>query len=183
MLVPVTALLRRWRDAPARSREVGEVRKRIAAASRAPASDEARALALELRALRPRVLAAFAGVKACTGCGRDRPEPHGHWNGGFCCGGHTSHVFDEDEVAALALAGTRPRHLRAPGGDHAGCAFRGPTGCSLDPVDRPSLCVRFACRELEAELRGSGEWQRVRALTRQLEKTFAKFVKARDAGV
>ncbi len=181
MLVPVTALLRRWRHPPARAREVGEVRARIAAASRAPVTDEMRALALELRALRPRVLEAFAGVKACTGCGRGRPEPHGHWNGGFCCGGATRGVFDEDEVAALALGGTRPRHLRAPDGDHAGCAFRGPAGCSLDPVDRPSLCVRFACRELEAELRARGQWDRVRALTRQLEKTFAQFARARQA--
>jgi hypothetical protein len=88
-------------------------------------------------------------------------------------------VFDEDEVAALALGGTRPRHLQPPEGDHAGCAFRGPTGCSLNPVDRPSLCVRFVCRELESELRASGDWERVRNLTRQLECTFARFVKAR----
>lgn len=181
MLVPVTALLRRWRGPTARAAEVADVRRRIAAAAREPASDEVRALALELRALRPQVLLAFQGVRACTGCGHGRPEPHGHWNGGFCCGGKTSGVFDDDEVAALALAGTRPGRLRPPAGDHAGCAFRGPTGCSLDAVDRPSLCVRFACRELEAELRASGRWERVRALTRQLEKTFARFVKARDA--
>ena len=181
MLVPVAALLRRWRGPDARASEVADVRRRIASASRRPATDEVRALALELRALRPQVLDAFQGVRSCTGCGKGRPEPHGHWNGGFCCGGATSGVFDDDEVAALALAGTRAKHLKAPGGDHAGCAFRGPTGCSLDAVDRPSLCVRFACRELEAELRASGQWERVRSLTKRLEKTFARFVKAHDA--
>lgn len=181
MLLPVAALLRRWRDRPGlrRAGEVAEVRGRVARASRAPASDEARALARELRALRPQVLAAFAGAGACSGCGRGRPLPHGRWDGGFCCGGATAGVFDDDEVSALALGGTRPRHLRAPAGEQAGCAFRGPTGCSLDAVDRPSLCVRFACRELEAELRASGDWERVRAVTRKLEQTFARFVRAR----
>jgi hypothetical protein len=190
VLLPVAALLKRWRDdrhdassarVAKRKQEVAAVRKRTGAAARGPASDEAVALAKELRQLRPQVLEAFAGVRACTGCGRGRPEPNGHWNGGFCCGGATGGVFDDHEVAALALAGTRPRHLRPPSGDHAGCAFRGPEGGSLDAVDRPNVCVRFACRELEAELRASGDWPRVRALTRRLEQTFTRFVKARDS--
>jgi hypothetical protein len=127
-------------------------------------------------------MAAFEQVRACGGCGRGRSLPHGRWDGGFCCGGRTEGVFDDDEVAALALAGTRPRDLRVPDGDHAGCAFRGPRGCVLSPVDRPSLCVRFVCRELEAELREDGAWERTRALTRQLEATFARFVRARGDG-
>jgi len=179
VLLPVRDLVRRWRSPQSRAVDVAAVRRRMAAAAREPASDDARALARELRALRSGVLAAFDGVGACHGCARGRPLPHGRWDGGFCCGGRTEGVFDDDEVAALALAGTRPRHLTPPPGDHAGCAFRGPTGCSLDARDRPNLCVRFACRELEAELRARGEWQRVRALTRQLETTFARFVRAR----
>lgn len=178
MLVPVTSLLRRLRGEPAvvtKETEAAALRARIKAAARAPATEPSRALALELRELRPRVLEAFDNVRACSGCGRGRPLPHGQWNGGFCCGGATTGVFDDDEVAALALAGTRPRDLRAAPGDHAGCAFRGSRGCTLEPVDRPNLCVRFACRELEAELKASGEWERVRGLTRQLEQTFAKF--------
>jgi hypothetical protein len=83
-------------------------------------------------------------------------------------------------VAALALGGTKARDLRGPAGDHAGCAFRGPEGCSLDPRDRPNLCVRFACRELEAELRRRGQWERTRAMTRRLEETFRRFVAARS---
>lgn len=178
MLIPVQDLVRRWRSPRSRTGEIDAVRRRVARAARAGGSDEAVRLAAELRALRPEVLAAFEGVRACGGCGRGRPEPHGHWRGGFCCGGRTDGVFDDDEVAALALAGTRPRDLRGPAGDHAGCAFRGAEGCSLDAQDRPNLCVRFACRELEAELRASGDWARVRALTRRLEVTFARFVKA-----
>jgi hypothetical protein len=177
MLVPAAALLRRLRGEPGRAKDVAELHARFKAAARAPASDEARALALELRELRPKVLEAFGAVRACSGCARGRPLPHGKWNGGFCCGGTTAGVFDDDEVAALALAGTRPRHLKAPAGEQAGCAFRGPDGCVLQPVDRPNLCVRFACRELEAELRASGDWERVRGLTRQLERAFARFAR------
>jgi hypothetical protein len=179
VLIPVQDLVRRWRARSTRAVEIDAVKRRVASAAKAGGSDDAVALARELRALRPAVLAAFDGVRACAACGRGRPEPHGHWRGGFCCGGRTEGVFDDDEVAALALGGTRPRHLRGPAGDHAGCAFRGPDGCSLDARDRPNLCVRFACRELEAELRASGDWERVRALTRRLEETFARFVKAR----
>jgi hypothetical protein len=178
MLIAVSDLVRRWRSPRSRVREVDAVRTRIAAAATRGAGDEAVALARELRALKPQVLAALRDVRACSGCGEGRSLPHGRWNGGFCCGGRTEGVFDEHESAALALAGTKPRDLRPPAGDHAGCAFRGPEGCSLDAQDRPSLCVRFVCRELEGELRESGEWARVRALTRTLETTFARFVKA-----
>jgi len=177
MLVPVTALLRRFRGEPGRAKDVAALRARFKEAARAPASDEARALALEMRELRPKVLEAFAGVRACTGCARGRPLPHGKWNGGFCCGGATAGVFDDDEVAALALGGTRPRDLKAPAGEQAGCAFRGPEGCNLSAEDRPNLCVRFACRELESELKASGDWERVRALTKQLETLFARFTR------
>jgi hypothetical protein len=181
VLVPVHHLVRRLRMPASRRVEVDAVRARMARARGRTASPEARALAVELRELRPQVLAAFEAVQACGGCGRGHSEPHGHWNGGFCCGGRTEGVFDDDEVAALALGGTRSRDLVPPDGEHAGCAFRGPAGCSLDARDRPDLCVRFVCRELEQELRERGEWERVRALTRRLETTFARFVRALQA--
>jgi hypothetical protein len=154
------------------------------AQSRTESGEELRTLAAELRELKPKVLQAFDGVQACRSCARGRPAPHGRWDGGFCCGGRTEGVFDDDEIAALAIAGTRPRDLQPPDGDHAGCAFRGPTGCSLEPVDRPALCVRFACRELEAELRATGRWSEVRALTRRLEETMRRFsdTRGREAG-
>jgi hypothetical protein len=180
VLLPVRDLVRRWREPRSRTVEVESVKRRLARAAQAEARPEAVELARELRELRPVVLAAFEGVSACTGCGEGRSLPHGRWDGGFCCGGRTEGVFDDDEIAALALAGTAPGAMRTPQGDHAGCAFRGPTGCSLDARDRPNLCVRFACRELEAELRKRGDWERVRALTRRLEQTFARFVRARE---
>jgi hypothetical protein len=182
MLLPISDLVRRWRTPPSRVREVDAVRARITAAADRGATDEARALARELRELKPQVLRALRDVRACGGCGRGRSLPHGRWDGGFCCGGRTEGVFDEDESAALALGGTRPRDLRVPAGDHAGCAFRGAQGCSLAAEDRPSLCVRFLCRELEGELRASGAWTQVRALTRALETTYARFVKALAGG-
>ena len=179
VLIPVRDLVRRLRQPRSRTLEVATVRRRIEDVRGEFASDDVVALARELRTLRAEVLAAFDGVHACGGCGRGRSLPHGRWDGGFCCGGRTEGVFDDHEVAALALGGTRPRDLQPPGDDHAGCAFRGPTGCSLHAHDRPNLCVRFACRELEAELRASGDWARVRDLTRRLEQTFARFVRAR----
>jgi hypothetical protein len=178
VLVPVRDLVRRWRGPRSRVVDIDAVRKRLAEAARTGGSDEAIALAQELRELKPQVLAAFEGVQACGGCASGRSLPHGRWDGGFCCGGRTEGVFDDGETAALALGGTRPRDLRGPEGDHAGCAFRGPEGCSLDARDRPTLCVRFVCRELEGELRASGDWARVRALTQRLDTTFARFVKA-----
>jgi hypothetical protein len=181
VLLPVRDLVRRWRGPRSRTIEVDAVRRRVSAAVDAGGPSEAVSLARELRVLRPLVTEAFAHVRACSTCARGHTEPHGHWRGGFCCGGATDGVFSPDEVSALALGGTRPGELRPPSGDHAGCAFRGPEGCSLEPVDRPNVCVRFACRELETELRDDGEWQRVRELTKRLETTFARFVKAVDA--
>ncbi len=178
MLLPVGELVRRWRGPRSRALAIDAVRTRVASAAKTGGSDEAKALAEELRELKPQVLAAFEGVKACGGCGAGKSLPHGRWDGGFCCGGRTEGVFDEHETAALGLGGTRARDLRGPAGDHAGCAFRGPEGCSLDARYRPTLCVRFVCRELEGELRESGDWARVRALTQRLETTFARFVKA-----
>jgi hypothetical protein len=180
VFVPIHALVRRWRGGAPRAAEVAAVRARVAgAAAHERPSAEERAIASRLRELRAEVAAEFDGVGACRGCASGKPAPHGRFAGGFCCGGKTEGVFDEDEVAALAAGGTRPRHLRPPAGEHAGCAFRGPESCSLDARDRPTLCVRFVCRELEAELRERGEWARVRGATRRLEEEFARFVRAR----
>jgi hypothetical protein len=191
VLLPVSALLARWRGPQGRRVEVKALRARLARAAReadagpeadpGPEADTLRALAAEVRDLKPLVLRAFDGAHACGGCGRGRPAPHGRWDGGFCCGGRTEGVFDDDEVAALALAGTRPRDLRPPPDrdDHAGCAFRGATGCSLEPAHRPALCVRFACRELEAELRAAGRWSELRALARRLDEAMRRLADGR----
>ena len=67
-----------------------------------------------------------------------------------------------------------------PPSDHAGCAFRGEAACSLDVADRPNLCVRFICRELESELSSRPEWSATRKLARELGETFTRFAKLRE---
>jgi hypothetical protein len=101
------------------------------------------------------------------------------WPGGHCCSGPTRNLFTDEELAALRLSGTTPGVLRLPRGAHSGCAFRGPLGCSLEAAHRPSLCVRYTCRDLEAELGRGSSRSAVRDLQRQLAAAFDRFVQAR----
>jgi hypothetical protein len=140
-------------------------------------------IAAELLRLRRALTEALAGVEACGGCARGHPLPHGRWHGGHCCGTRTELVFTEDEVGALRLSGTTPARLLPPEGDHAGCAFRGPEGCSLDPADRPNICVRFICRELEEELDERGDRRAVKAIAASLGDAFERFRRLRAARV
>jgi hypothetical protein len=152
------------------------VRRRLVAQPvPAEASAEEVALARDLRRLREELTEALATVTACGGCARGRSLPHGRWNGGHCCGGRTEDIFTDDELRALRLSGTTPSRLSPPRSDHSGCAFRGPEGCSLDVADRPNLCVRFICRELESELAASGSSPLVKKLAGDLARTFARF--------
>jgi len=144
------------------------------------ATPEQRSAASELRGLRARLSAELAEVRSCGGCARGHPLPNGRWDGGHCCGGKTAEIFSDDELWALHLGGTMPEDLRAPSSDHAGCAFRGPTGCSLPPVDRPTLCVRYVCRELERELAARGDGARIRFLAGELGRIFRGLTALRD---
>ncbi len=132
---------------------------------------------------------AEGGVEACHGCAKKSPEPNGHWPGGHCCGARTLDLFTPVEVASLRLAGVSASDLRPPRGDHAGCAFRGERGCSLPAEHRPSLCVRFVCLELRAELIEQPRWRRVSALgaalrdeLRRLEELLEARELVRDGG-
>ena len=191
MLIAASYLVDRARHGRARADDVMTVRLRLAAApGPSGANDDEVALARELGRLREELAAAFGAVESCHGCGRGHPLPHGRWDGGHCCGTRTELVFTDDEVAALRLAGTLPEHLVPPPGaerssDAAphGCAFRGPEGCSLAPVNRPSLCVRFVCRELEQELRERGDLGSIRAIANELAATFERFRRLRAARV
>lgn len=78
--------------------------------------------------------------------------PAGLFSGGHCCSGNTLEIFHVHEIEILALTGTKFADLRAPQSLHAGCAFRGPSACSLSMENRPSLCIRYLCRELRDEL-------------------------------
>lgn len=182
MLISALHLVDRLRQPRSRADEILAVRRRLVAQSAASeASDEELALASELLRLRTELTAALGNVSACSGCARGRSLPHGRWNGGQCCGGSTEGIFTDEELAALRLSGTTPARLDPPHSDHAGCAFRGPEGCSLDVADRPNLCVRYICRELEAELVERGVSATVKPLASALGKTFTLFSAAKAA--
>jgi hypothetical protein len=179
VLIAAQHLVDRLRYPRSRADEVATLRRRFAGAAREPATAEEREVAAELLRLRRALAEALAFVTSCAGCSRGHPLPHGRWDGGHCCGTRTELVFTDDEVAALGLSGTTPARLVPPSGDHAGCSFRGPTGCSLDVADRPNICVRFICRELDDELREGGDRAAVRAIAAELGKAFERWRRLR----
>ncbi|HEY1956094.1 MAG TPA: hypothetical protein VGH28_10780 [Polyangiaceae bacterium] len=175
MFVPLARLLRRS-EPRSREDELVTLRARFRAQPSArEAGSEAVASARRLRELRVAMAATFSNVEACHGCAKKRPEPYGHWAGGACCGSRTLDLFSPAEVASLALAGVAARHLEPPRGDHAGCAFRGATGCTLAPEQRPNVCVRYICLELRAEVHEKPEWRRISELGAALRDEFTRF--------
>ncbi len=182
MLIAVQHLVDRLRHPRSRADEVLAVRRRLVQQT-APsdANEEELGLARELLHLREELSALLAGVTACGGCARGHSLPHGRWNGGQCCGGRTENIFTDDELRALRLSGTTPGRLEPPRSDHAGCAFRGPEGCSLEVADRPNLCVRYVCRELEGELRSRAVLPEVKRVARALGKTFDQLARTRSS--
>jgi hypothetical protein len=137
------------------------------------------ALAQRLASLRERMIEALGTVASCGRCATGHPLPFGRWDGGHCCGGRTEQLFTEDEVAAMKLVGVSMRALPTPDSDQAGCAFRGPTGCSLGASQRPNLCVRYLCRDLEREVRLRGDKPELDAIANELALTFERFVARR----
>jgi hypothetical protein len=176
----VIVTLRRHRD---RRAELGALRRRLRDAAREPAGDDERALARRLRQLRRDLAAALGAVASCGGCAARLVAGVGKagWSGGFCCSGNTEDVFADHEVAALALAGVNPRHLRPPSSERAGCLFRGPTGCSLDPAHRPNVCARYICRELAAELGARGDAKKIFAIVEAIEVAYLELAERRAA--
>lgn len=181
VLIAVQHLLDRTRHQRQRADDLLELRSRLVRLGKAARPERTLVeLARELRRVRERLARAFGDVTSCSGCAQAHPFPYGHWPGGHCCGGDTRNVFTDDEVAALALAGTTPGRLRAPRSDLAGCAFRGPGGCSLEARDRPSLCVRYTCRELETELSEGDDHAAIRALQSELRVLSERFARERE---
>jgi hypothetical protein len=181
VLISVRQLVLRLRHPRSRADDLARLEARFAAQPSArEVSDEELRLARRMRELRRALSDLLAGAGACSGCARGHPLPHGRWNGGHCCGGGTFRVFTEDEVASLKLAGTRAADLEPPEGDHAGCAFRGAEGCALAAEDRPSLCVRYICGELRAELRqDEPRWRRLGDVARELQRAMDRFAALR----
>lgn len=178
MLIPLRYLVDRLRHGPDRAAEVHQLRRQLAAADTSVPPQEA-ALAAALHQLRERLSRAIGDVTACRSCAAGHPEPHGHFAGGHCCGAGTFDLFNDDEVAALRLSGTTPGRLRPPAGDFAGCAFRGPAGCSLRAADRPNLCVRYVCPDLARELHRLGRLDGVEALAAEMEAVYLRFIELR----
>lgn len=181
MLITARYLVDRLRHPRTRADELRALRRRLVAEpGPADATDDERAMAEELAELRVETSRAIGAVRSCSGCGRGHSEPEGHWDGGFCCSSPTHVVFTDHEVAALRLAGTGPGDFRPPHSDHAGCAMRGPTGCSLPPRHRPTVCVRYFCGELRRELAKRGDLLALQERLDRMEDTFDALVAARN---
>lgn len=184
MFVPIARLLLRRRGHPAsRAAELVAVRARLRAERAIAIDADERALAAHVHAAKLAVLAATGAADACGRCARGQPAPVGVHAGGACCANDTAIVIDAHEIAALAHAGTRARDLVAPAvaDPHAGCAFRGATGCSLAPVHRPARCVHFACSELRAEVHTRGGRDALEAARATLAAAMRDFTAAHRA--
>ncbi len=167
------------RQPRSRAEEVRALRRRLALQPGPDAvSEEERKIARELCQLRAALAGAFGRVESCRGCVRPRSK---NWPGGHCCSGRTEHLFTDYELGALRLSGTTPSSFKLPRSAHVGCAFRGPAGCSLEPKDRPCLCVRYTCRELEAELTQHADRNAIKRLKNELRVGFERFVACRMA--
>ncbi len=160
-----------------RSDDLGRLKRLFKARSRDPVGPgpEERSLATQMRSLRREILTALGPVHACRTCAEGYPPPNGHWPGGYCCGGVTEALFTEVEIACLMVAGTRPRHLRPPRSEQAGCLFRGPRGCSLSFEDRPNRCVSYLCNDLMRELAKGNRLAQIEALCAALEQSLQRY--------
>jgi hypothetical protein len=175
VLVPIEGLFARG----TRATEVVRVKRRLRAETSRAERDDARAI-LDLKL---RLAAATGSVSSCASCAAGKPSPRGIFAGGDCCSSPTDGLFDDVESAALAQAGTRPRDLVTPRGEHAGCAFRGATGCTLATEHRPTVCVRYACDGLRRELHRLGRLDEVEQLANELRDALARFAASREARI
>lgn len=178
-MIPVERLLLRLRQPKTRADELIALRDRLRRELRAKPSAEERAAALEVRRLKRALADATGAVEQCGRCGTGMPPPGGTFAGGHCCSGRTADLFSDDEVAMLAQTGTRLRDWPAPTTEHAGCAFRAPTRCTLETEDRPALCARYACNDLRRELFTHGRLDRIEQLEAELDEAYRRFARLR----
>jgi len=154
VLVSVERLLIRLRQPASRADEINALRQRVRDELAKDVEQEERALARSVLANKLAVSAQLHDVSSCRSCATGQPWPVGAHDGGACCSGVTADLFDDAELAALVHAGTRLADLTPPPGSdiHAGCAFRGPRGCTLEVTHRPARCVHYVCDSLRREL-------------------------------
>lgn len=183
MLIAVERLLIKIRQPRSRAAELIALRHRLRAERARDVDDEERELAREVLANKLAVSAELHAVSSCRTCATGAPWPRGGYDGGDCCAGVTADLFDDNELAALAHAGTRPQDLVPPAGAdaHAGCAFRGPTGCTLEVRHRPGRCVHYVCDVLRSELHARGQLDIVEAKLGELNRTVQRFVAVHQA--
>jgi len=185
VFIAVERLLIKVRQPKSRADELIALRRRLRGELARDIDDEERALARDVRARKLAVAAELHSISSCHTCATGQPWPRGGYDGGDCCSGVTANVFDDAELAALAHAGTRPRDLVPPGGAdaHAGCAFRGARGCTLDVMHRPGRCVHYLCDTLRLELFKRGQLGAVEAKLAELNRAMQQFVAAHQAGL
>ena len=186
MLIAIERLLIRVRQPRSRADELIALRARLRAELAATTvDDEERRLARAVHDKKLAVSAAIANVTSCSSCAKGAPWPRGGYDGGDCCAGVTGDLFDDNELAALAHAGTQPQDLVAPAGSdtHAGCAFRGPRGCTLELDHRPARCVHYVCDTLRRELHSRGRLDGVEASLAELNAEMQRFTAVHRARV
>lgn len=181
MLIAVERLLIKLRQPPSRAVELIELRRRLRVERAASIDDAERALAAEVQARKLAVVGQLTEVSSCASCAKGTPWPNGHYSGGDCCCGVTNEVFDDHEVGALAHTGTRARDLQPPRDDHAGCAFRGARGCSLEVAHRPARCVHYVCDTLRHELFDRSQLDAIEGSLAALDAAMKRFTAARIA--
>jgi hypothetical protein len=183
LVIAVERLLIKIRQPRSRADELIALRRRLRAELARDVDQDERTLAQEVLAKKLAVSAELSAVSSCRTCATGQPWPRGGYDGGDCCAGVTADLFDENELAALAHAGTRPRDLVAPPGSdaHAGCAFRGPVGCTLEVKHRPGRCVHYLCEGLRGELHARGQLDTVEARLGELNHTMQAFVAVHQA--
>lgn len=185
MLTAVERLLIKVRHPRSRASELIALRQRFRDELARGIDDEERALAGDVRARKLAVAAELHSISSCRTCATGQAWPRGQYDGGDCCSGVTADLFDDNELAALAHAGTRPHDLVPPGGSdvHAGCAFRGPRGCTLDVMHRPARCVHYLCDTLRRELFKRGQLDAVEAKLAELHRAMQQFTAVHQAGL
>ncbi len=183
MFIAAERLLVKLRQPASRADELNAVRARLREELAAEVTDEERALARTVLARKLAVSEQLRAVSSCRSCATGAPWPRGHYDGGDCCSGVTADLFDDNELAALAHAGTHPHHLSPPRrrDGHAGCAFRGPHGCTLDVAHRPGRCVHYLCDTLRRELHSRGQLDVIEARLAELNQDMQRFVAVHKA--
>ncbi|CAN5648540.1 hypothetical protein BH11MYX1_BH11MYX1_21420 [soil metagenome] len=179
MFVAVERLMIKLRQPADRARELIALHARLRAELAATPSIEEGADEVELaRAVleqKRAVSARLTAVQSCQTCATGQPRPVGHYNGGACCAGVTADLFDENELAALAHAGTRVGNLVAPRPEHAGCSFRGATGCTIELDHRPARCVHYICNTLRRELHRHQQLDAIEGELAELDRRMQAF--------